>query len=358
MPRIRKSEERQTCPVMGKSRCEIMTGASRELAQCALRSLVAVVVAVAILAPCGAVATDRIRIATLKTGTLAWELETLHAHDLDRLADLAIQTTELASTEGGKIALKGGSADLIVSDWLWVARERALGDDLVFYPYSSALGAVMVPADSPIKHIADLRGKKLGVAGGPLDKSWLLLQALGRRSGIDLKTEAAIVYGAPPLLTQKALQGETDATLTFWNFCADLEAKGMRPAIPVQDVVKGLGATGAVAMVGYVFEGGWAQRNRALLERFLAATRKADGILVDSPAEWQRLAARIGVTDAGALNVYRRRFVEGLPQRPLADEVADARTLYHVLADIGGVDLVGPSRDLDPGTFYGAGRTE
>ena len=96
----------------------------------------------------------------------------------------------------------------------------------------------------------------------------------------------------------------------------------------------------------------------ALLERFLAATRKADGILVDSPAEWQRLAARIGVTDAGALNVYRRRFVEGLPQRPLADEVADARTLYHVLADIGGVDLVGPSRDLDPGTFYGAGRTE
>jgi NitT/TauT family transport system substrate-binding protein len=358
MPRIRKSEGRQTCPVMGKIRCEIMTGASRELAQCALRSLVAVVVAVAILAPSGAVATDRIRIATLKTGTLAWELETLHAHDLDRLADLAIQTTELASTEGGKIALKGGSADLIVSDWLWVARERALGDDLVFYPYSSALGAVMVPADSPIKDIADLRGKKLGVAGGPLDKSWLLLQALGRRSGIDLKTETAIVYGAPPLLTQKALQGETDATLTFWNFCADLEAKGMRPAIPMQDVVKGLGATGAVAMVGYVFEGGWAQRNRALLERFFAATRKADGILVDSPAEWQRLAARIGVTDAGALDVYRRRFVEGLPQRPLTDEVADARTLYQVLAEIGGADLVGPSRDLDPGTFYGAGRTE
>ena len=29
----------------------------------------------------------------------------------------------------------------------------------------------------------------------------------------------------------------------------------MRPAIPMQDVVKGLGATGAVAMVGYVFDG-------------------------------------------------------------------------------------------------------
>ena len=52
-----------------------------------------------------------------------------------------IETTELASTEAGKIALRGGSADLILSDWLWVARERALGDDLVFYPYSSTLGA-------------------------------------------------------------------------------------------------------------------------------------------------------------------------------------------------------------------------
>ena len=245
-----------------------------------------------------------------------------------------------------------------MSDWLWVGRERALGDNLVFYPYSSALGAVMVPANSPIKGIADLKGKKLGVAGGPLDKSWLLLQALARRSGIDLKTEAAIAYGAPPLLTQKALQGETDATLTFWNFCADLEAKGMRPAIPMQDVVKGLGATGAVAMVGYVFDGRWAQRNRAPLERFFAATNKAEKILVNSPAEWQRLAPRIGVTDAGALDVYRRRFLEGLPQRPLADEVADARALYHVLAEIGGTDLVGPSRDLDPGTFYGAGRSE
>jgi NitT/TauT family transport system substrate-binding protein len=38
--------------------------------------------------------------------------------------------------------------------------------------------------------------------------------------------------------------------------------------------------------------------------------------------------------------------------------VADARALYRVLAEIGGTDLVGPSRDLDPGTFYGAGRSE
>src|SRR5208282_2060182 len=153
----------------------------------------------------------------------------------------------------------------------------------------------MVPANSSIKGIPDLKGKKLGVAGGPLDKSWLLLQALGRRSGVDLKTQADIAYGAPPLLTQKALQGETDATLTFWNFCAELEAKGMNRAVSMEYIVKRLGATGPVAMVGYVFDGGWAQRNRALLGRFFAVTQKAKKILADTPTEWQRLAPRIGV---------------------------------------------------------------
>jgi NitT/TauT family transport system substrate-binding protein len=76
-----------------------------------------------------------------------------------------------------RFALKGGAADLMLSDWLWVARERSLGDDLVFYPSSSTLGTVMVPAQSPIRDIVDLRGKRLAVAGGPLDKSWLRWRA-------------------------------------------------------------------------------------------------------------------------------------------------------------------------------------
>ena len=316
------------------------------------------IVAAASFAASGAVAADRIRIAAQKTGTLAWELDVLKGHGLDRQAGISIETTELASTEAGKIALESGSVDLMLSDWLWVTRERALGDDLVFYPYSSALGAVMVRPRDAIGGIADLKGKKLAVAGGPLDKSWLLLQALARRSGVDLKTEANIVYGAPPLLQQKALQGETDATLTFWNFCAELEANGMRPAVAMNDVVKSLGATGPVAMVGYVFNGKWAARNRSLLERFFVATRQTKYILAQSPDEWQRLAPRIGVGGGGALDVYRQRYLEGIPRRSIGAEVADALTLYKVLANIGGADLVGQARELDPGTFYTPGPSE
>ena len=213
--------------------------------------------------------------AVQRTGTLAWELDIIRAHGLDRKAGIAIDTLELASTEAGKIAIKGGAADLMLSDWLWVARERALGDDLVFYPSSSMLGAVMVPANSDINGIADLKGRKLAVAGGPLDKSWLLLQGLARRSGLDLRRQATIVYGAPPLLSEKALQGEQDATLTFWNFCADLEGQGFKRAIPIDRVMKELGAKAPVAILGFAFDGAWAARNKAAVDRFLDAVRQA-----------------------------------------------------------------------------------
>jgi NitT/TauT family transport system substrate-binding protein len=301
---------------------------------------------------------DRIRVAAQITGTLGWELQVLRAHSLDRQADLDIEITELASTEGGQIALRGGSVDLVLSDWIWVSRERALGDDLVFYPYSSTLGAVMVSANSPIEDVAGLKGRKLGVAGGPLDKSWLLLQAFARNFGIDLKKQSDVIYGAPPLLTEKALQGETDATLTFWNFCARLEAKGMRRAIDMADVMKRLGATGPVAMIGYVFHGAWAERNRGAVTRFLTAAGKAKKILAGSPDEWRRLVPRIGTNDNAALETYRRRYAEGIPHRSLVEEAVDAKALYRVLADIGGRDLVGPARELAAGTFYMAGPGE
>jgi hypothetical protein len=68
-----------------------------------------------------------------KDRTLAWELDVIRTHGLDHKLDLAVEMIELASTEASKIALKGSSADLMLSDWL-VARERSLGDGIVFYP--------------------------------------------------------------------------------------------------------------------------------------------------------------------------------------------------------------------------------
>jgi NitT/TauT family transport system substrate-binding protein len=298
---------------------------------------------------CGA---ETIRVAVQKTGTFAWELAVIRAHGLDRQANLAIEVSDLASPEAGKIALRGGSADVIVSDWLWVSRERGLGAKLTFYPYSSALGAVMVPNSSSIRKIADLRGHKLAVAGGPIDKNWLLLRASMKQDGIDLKSESTIVYGAPPLLAAKTLSGEMDATVNYWNFCAALEAKGLRRLAGIEDLLPKLGAKGRTAMIGYVFDEGWGDANRDAVGRFIAISREAKEILASSDAEWEEIAPLTGAADAATLRAFRDRYREGIPRRSIADEEADARVLYRVLAAIGGRELVGPAPELDSGTFY------
>ena len=302
-----------------------------------------------------AFAADTVRVAAQKTGTLAWELDVVRQHGLDRQGGVKIEILELASPEAGKIALRGGSVDVIVSDWLWVSRERDLGAKLVFHPYSSAVGAVMVPGTSAMRSLADLRGKKLAVAGGPIDKSWLLLQGAAKRNGIDLKTQASIVYGAPTLLAEKALQGEVDATLNYWNLSAGLEAKGFRRLIGVEDLLPSLGAKGPTAMLGYVFDEAWAARNRDTVARFIDVTRKAKEILATSDAEWERIAPLVRAGDATALKAYRDRYRQGIPRRPVEDEEADARALFRVLATQGGQSLVGGATELARGTFYRSG---
>ncbi len=116
--------------------------------------------------------------------------------------------------------------------------------------------------------------------------------------------------------------------------------------------MKGLGADGPVAIVGYTFDGAWAARNRSALHSFLDAMRQAKDILASSEEAWRKLAPRIRVTEDDALAIYRQRYSEGIVRRPIAAEEADARALYRVLAEIGGVELVGPARELPPGTFY------
>lgn len=297
-------------------------------------------------------AADRLRLGVQTTGTFAWELDVIKAAGLDAKADLDLVVTELASTEAAKIALMGGAVDIILSDWLWVARERGLNANLVFAPYSTALGAVMVPADSPAKALDGLRGKTIGVAGGPLDKSWLLLRALAQRGGLDIKSGANVVFGAPPLLYEKAVNKELDANLTFWNYAVPLEARGFRRLIGMDEVETRLGAKGPLAIVGYVFDESLVKNHGAALERFLKIAREAKEELARSDADWTRIGKEIGVADPKELALYRERYIAGIPRRPVKEEAADAAALYHILRDVGGPELVGAATELNPGTFY------
>ena len=305
-----------------------------------------------VLAVTPALANETLRIGVQTTGTFAWQLDVIRRHGLAAAAGLDLKTSEYASPDAGKLALNGGSVDLAVVDWLWVARARALGAKLLFYPYSSAVGSVMVKSDSPVRNLDDLKGKVLAVAGGPLDKSWLIVQAAALRQGIDLKRETTLEYGAPPLIFQKLQQGEATASLNFWNFCARLEAGGYRRILDVREAQATLGLNEPVALVGYAFSEEFAASHKSTIDRFIALAQQANAIMLRSDEEWDALRPLMNAGDEWTFRAYRDRTREGMPRRPIAAEEADARALFRTLAGIGGPDLVGPAQELDPGLYY------
>ena len=140
------------------------------------RFFAASAVALTMTGASAAAETPVLRAAVLEFGTVNWELDTIRHHGFDAAEGFDLEVQGVAGGAAAKVAFQGGEADVITSDWLRVARQRAAGKDYVFVPYSKAVGGVMVPDDSPMQTLADLKGGKVGIAGGPLDKSWLILQ--------------------------------------------------------------------------------------------------------------------------------------------------------------------------------------
>ena len=293
-----------------------------------------------------------IRIGVLKFGTVNWELDVIKHHGLDAKEGFTLEVTGFGGNEAADVALMGGAVDGIVEDWLWVSRQRAEGVPMTFIPYSSSVGALMVPADGGIATLADLEGKRLGIAGGPLDKSWMLIQALAQEQGVDLAESAELVYGAPPLLAEKFKSGELDAVINYWHYAARLEAEGHTRLIDVTEAQQALGVPADTPQLGYVFPENWADQHAELVQAFARASLAAKAIMNQSDDEWERLRPLTKAENAATLDALKRRYREGIVRSWGDPERQAAAQLYDALAELGGEELVGSSPVLVDGTFW------
>jgi NitT/TauT family transport system substrate-binding protein len=292
-----------------------------------------------------------VKVGVLEFGTVNWELDVIKHHGLDKERGFELEVQGFASGQATNVALQGEAVDAIVDDYLWVSRQRTAGQMLTFVPFSSTVGALMVPADSGIESLADLKGRKVGVAGGPVDKSWLLLQGLAaKRHGMDLAAEVEPVYGAPPLLNEKAIDGELDAVLNYWHFAARLEGQGFEQLVGVEDAISELGVKSVPPQLGYVFYQSFADQNPELIAAFADASRAAKELL-KTDKEWERIRPLTKAEDDATFEALKRRFRDGIIERWGETEQADAAELYGILAELGGEELVGGAVELAPGTF-------
>lgn len=309
--------------------------------------------AVGATAYAAAPATAPLRIGVLRFGSVSWELDVIRRHGFDAAARVRIEAVVFASAQATQVALQAHDVDMVVQDWLWVTRQRRAGAHWTFTPFSSALGAVVCRPGSPVHSLPDLRNRRLGIAGSPIDKSWLILRAYARRKyQLDLEKTVQKLFGAPPLLAEEMRAGRLDAVLTFWPFAAKAEADGMRRILAMDTALKGLGISPDVPLVGYVFSSRWARRHQSTLDGFLAAARQAQHVLATSDAEWQRLMPLTGAKNAAELDRLKAYYRSGIPRHWGPPQRLAAARLFHVLAQIGGSALIGPAHAIAQGTFW------
>lgn len=310
---------------------------------------------VLILLPLSSQAQEPIKLGLLKFGTVNWEMDVIRHHALDQKQDIALEIVQFASSQGSKVALLAGAVDVIVADWVWVAHQRSFGRNFSFIPYSTSVASLVVPNGSSIKNLSDLDGTRLGIAGGPMDKTWILLQALIQEEGnqgLDRRIEK--VFGAPPLINKQILTGRVDATINFWHFVARLEAQGLHQLLNAEQIVQRLGVEAMPPMLGFVFNDDWAKSKPRVVTSLQAASRAAKTQLCGEMAndEWARIRPLTRAKSDAVFNLLQQGYCRGVPQQWGPKERANAEQIFSLLVKFGGDKLVGKATKLPPQIFW------
>ncbi len=298
---------------------------------------------------------DKIKIGSLQYGSVNWELKLIKELGLDKDMNFEVEIVELASKNAAAVALQGGAVDVIITDWFWVSRQRNEGRLFSFVPHSMAAGGLIASKESSIKEGSDLSGKKIGIAGGQVDKGWLIFRAFYKKEyGKELKDVSRQIFGAPPLLNKKIEQDNFDAILTYWPYQAKLLTnEKFVKVINITDILTKLEVPKGIPVIGWVFKDKWASENQKLLNDFLQTSKKAKKLMLDSDEIWEKVRPYMNVKDEKLFVNLRDIYREGIPSKDFSiKQIEGSKKLYSILSQVGGRELVGKAKTLSPGTFW------
>jgi NitT/TauT family transport system substrate-binding protein len=273
----------------------------------------------------------QLRVAVLQSGTVNWELQHLKNQSYDNQFGFDLEIQKVASLSAARLALTSDSTDMIVSDWLWAGKRNADGDQLRFIPFSSQIGSVIVAPDQKLDGFSSLKGKNIGVAGGPLNKGWVLLQTAAREEGLDLQKEAKVQFGAPPLLSQALKRGQIDVLVTFWHYGARLESEGYSRWISLEQIMSGMGMNSQVPMLGYIFKAAVSESNPELISAFSKAVSTTKADLAQNDVAWSGLKPLMKAENEEMYQALIQGYRNGTPKPVNSEQIGDAVKFFSLI---------------------------
>jgi len=299
------------------------------------------------------IAQPEIRIGVLKYGTVNWEIAIIKHHQLDKKYNVNLKVMPLSNKNASAVALQSKAVDIILGDWLWVNRQRFNGKSYTLYPTSVASGGLYINSDSTVKSLHDLTQAKIGVAGGSVDKNWLLLQAYAQKKHkLNIKKNAEIVFATPPLLNRLMQRNDVDAAINFWHYNARLSANGYQLLVSVPEMLAELGITNKVPLLGWVFDQDWAAKHNRKLTGFLQASNEAKMLLLFCDKEWQRIRPLTKSENDEVFIALKKEYRMRLLAKFGPEEMQATKKVFAILAQQGGRSLVGKATTLAAETFW------
>jgi len=298
---------------------------------------------VALFSPAAAAqAQEAMRVAEVVTGNERALLATMAAAGLDTSNGFKLVTRAYGSEEQARQALLKGDVDVIMTDWLWAARQRAGGADIACVAASIAPVAIMVPRTSQITAIADLVDRRIGIGHDAGNPTWAMIRAAAlsaSRLNLDL---TARTFGPLPGLASQLRAGTIDALVADAPEAAMLGRQGHVPLITSDSLARSFGVDGQIPTAVWAFRDAGMQRKPTSLAAFFAASRAASHLLASDAKTWVPLARLYPGADAAMLASLRAAHADGEVTHWGALDSARLNDLAKRLAQVLGPEVPAP----------------
>jgi NitT/TauT family transport system substrate-binding protein len=250
----------------------------------------------------------RIRWGEVASGS-GFPLEVALQHGFFAKRGLQVDKTPYATFDALYAAFRANEVDGGSGGVASVVDLRAKGTPLLIVFGSNLFtNDVLVLADSPIRGYGDLKGKKIGSFGGAAGTSANMFLAVCRAYfGFDPLTEAAVQYGAPPLLAGMVEKGELDAFLSIDPVATNMIASGkFRTIGDIGDIYRE--RTGEAPIVGGInFSQSFAERHPEAVSGYIASFVEGVKYLEANPAAWAEQGKTLGVEGDGPVKLLMER---------------------------------------------------
>jgi NitT/TauT family transport system substrate-binding protein len=217
------------------------------------------------------------------------------------------ESVPFAGPEAVPTALQGSAVDGSTAGLATMVQLRSQGVQVqVTFGTDFLLHDMLVLKDAKFTSLADLKGAKVGLFGGPAGHGANLVKALCiAYFGLDLDRDAAVQYGAPPLLAGGLEKGDLDAVLLLDPFTSTLLTGGkVRSIGDTTRIYQEKTGDKTVPIAGtMVYRQAFAEQNPEAVGGTIAAFLEAGRYLQANPQAWTEAARDLGYKDEAVVKM-------------------------------------------------------